>query len=128
MIGSEACIDFGVINIFKAISESRLSVFSYESTGVLENLSLNLPLVCFWHNGLDDLFSDAIPYYKLLIDVGILHESPESAAEHIKKYWDNIDEWWESEGVQNARKVFCNQYARQADNPIRTLRDLLLQD
>ena len=121
-------IDSGVDNFFIAISKSRLPVFSYESTGVLECLSLNIPLVFFWHNGLDDLFPEAIPFYKLLIEAEILHENPESAAEHIIKYWDDIDGWWDNGKVQNARKIFCDKYAKQVGNPVIALRDLLLDD
>jgi len=121
-------MDYGYINIFKVIPKNRLTVYSYDSTGILENLSLNLPTVCFWYEGLDDLLLDAIPYYELLIDAKIVHLSPESAAEHIRKYWNNIDEWWGSESVQSVRSIFCKKYARKVDDPVHSLKELLLQD
>ena len=121
-------MNYGYDNIFKEIAINRLTIFSYDSTGILESLSLNTPIVCFWYGGLDDLLSDAIPYYELLIDAGIVHLSPKSAANHITKYWDDIDEWWYSEKIQNTREKFCNKYARKIDDPIISLRDLLLGD
>ena len=74
------------------------------------------------------IIPEAIPDYQFLVDVNIVHLDPESAASHINRYWDNIDEWWESEKVQGAREIFCNKYAKKVDNPIRTLKNLLLED
>ena len=43
----------------------------------------------------------------------------------VTQYWDDIDGWWKSEQVQSARRVFCEQYARNEKNPIRTMKQLL---
>jgi putative transferase (TIGR04331 family) len=125
---SNIVIDEGFINIYKLIQRNRIVVHSYNSTGILETLSLNIPTVCFWRGGLDDLLSDAIPFYELLIDAGIVSVSPEDAAIHITAYWDDLDLWWGSEKVQNARKVFCNKYAKRVKSPALTLRNLLVDN
>ena len=41
--------------------------------------------------------------------------------------WENVDEWWVSYEVQNARRMFCEEYARSSRKPIRDLRKLLLE-
>ena len=46
------------------------------------------------------------------------HETPESAANHMTKIWDDIPAWWQSESVQNNRKEFCDQYSRILENPL----------
>jgi putative transferase (TIGR04331 family) len=120
-------IDFGLIKIHEAILKNRLTVYSYDSTGILESLSLNIPTVAFWHGDLNHILSDAIPYYELLIDAEILHLNPENASNHVAKHWDNIDLWWASKRVQDARKIFCDKYARTAKNPVLKLRGLLLK-
>jgi putative transferase (TIGR04331 family) len=119
-------IDNGTHSIYNLIKRNRVVVHSYDSTGILETLSLNIPTVAFWINDLDLIMPDATPDYQLLMDVNIVHLDSKSAASHINKYWDNIDEWWESEEVQNAREVFCNKYARKVHNPIKTLKHMLL--
>lgn len=118
-------IETGAANIKELIVQSRLVVHSYDSTGILETLALNIPTVCFWQGGLDHLLPDAKPYYELLRDANILADSPEQAAELIALHWDNINDWWESQKVQDARKSFCEQYARTAESPVRTLKQLL---
>jgi putative transferase (TIGR04331 family) len=48
--------------------------------------------------------------YKKLFDVGILHVSPESAANHVNKVWSDIDGWWHDQELQNVRLEFCKKY------------------
>jgi len=118
-------IETGIEPILKLRINSRLVVHSYDSSGILETLALNIPTLCFWHGGLDHLLPSAKPYYELLRSAGIFHETPESAALKVAAVWDDVAGWWESQEVQDARKAFCNQYARSEKRPIRTLKRLL---
>ncbi len=117
----ELSIDHGKTNLNYLISKSRLVVQSYDTTGLLENLSQNIPTLAFWQNGLDHLRDSVKPDYKNLIDVGILHLSSKSVADKVNKIWNNIDEWWIQSSVQDARNSFCNKYAKNNDNPAKTL-------
>lgn len=118
-------IDSGQVNIREATEQSRLVVHSYDSTGILETLSLNIPTMCFWQGGLTHLLTEAKPYYELLRNAGILADSPEHAAELVALYWENVSEWWQSKKVQDARKAFCMQYARTEKHPVSTMKCLL---
>lgn len=113
---------------WKLASQSRLLLFSYDSTGILEALALNLPLIAFWQNGLDHLRDSAIPYYEQMIQAGIFHLNPDSAARKVNEVWDDVDKWWMTTEVQNAREAFCSQYSRTSKNPIRDLKKILLEN
>jgi putative transferase (TIGR04331 family) len=121
-------LEAGVTSILKLIAQSRLVVHSYDSTGILETLTLNIPTICFWYGGLKHILNSAKPYYEFLRNAGILLDSPESVSEFIASNWDSVDEWWGSKEVQDARKEFCGQYARIEKHPIRALRKLLTQN
>ena len=121
-------IETGEAPIQKLITKSRLVVHSYDSTGILEGLSSNIPTLCFWNGGLDHLLTSAKPYYELLRGAGILADSPEHAALLTAKYWDNINGWWGSDHVQSARRLFCEQYAVIDRYPVKTLKRLLTAD
>lgn len=121
-------IDNGTTDIRLLISNSRLVVHSYDSTGILETLSLNIPTLCFWHGGLNHLRESAKPYYEKLRIAGILQDSPELAARKVTKIWDDVSAWWNSQTVQDARKAFCKQYARTVIHPVRELKNLLAQN
>lgn len=113
------------LNIRQLISQNRLIVQSYDSTGLLEGLALNIPTICFWRNRLSHLLPSAKPFYELLHNSGILFYSPEAAAEFIYLHWDGISKWWESDKVQDARQVFCEQYAKTTDKPAQKLKNIL---
>lgn len=118
-------IDSGILPIEKLTTQSRIVVHSYDSTGILETLSLNVPTLCFWHGGLDHLLPAAKPYYELLRSVGIIADSPKQAAQFIALNWFDIDRWWMSKEVQSVRQIFCNQYARSENFPVTTLKSIL---
>lgn len=115
------------VRIQDLISQNRLTVYSYDSTGILESLALNIPIICFWHGGLEHLLPQAKPYYELLLNAGILCDTPERAAEMAALHWDDVRGWWLSREVQGAREAFCNQYAVTVKRPIATLKKLLIQ-
>lgn len=118
-------LDFGSRKIKDVIKTSRLVVHSYDSTGILETLSLNIPTLSFWQNNLDHVRDHAIPYYRDLIEVGIFHLSPESVANKINLIWDDVSAWWYSDKVQGARKNFCDQFSVESKNPLRDLKKIL---
>ena len=60
--------DAGEVDIRDLISRSRLVVPSYDSTGMLETLNLNIPTLAFWQNGLDHLENSVKPLYQKLVD------------------------------------------------------------
>jgi putative transferase (TIGR04331 family) len=112
----------------KLISQNRLIVHSYDSTGLIETLALNIPTICFWRGGLSHLLPSAKPYYDLLNNAGILYYSPEAAAEFVNFHWEDLSKWWESKKVQDARKIFCDQYARTSEHPAQELKDILTKN
>lgn len=111
-------------DIYKLVKKSRLTVFNYDSAGLLELLALNVPVICFWRG--DHLLPESKIYYKLLKDSGIVFESFEKVANHINTNWEDIDSWWLSTNVQRARLEFCKQYSRVTKNPISSLKKLLV--
>jgi putative transferase (TIGR04331 family) len=92
---------------------------------MLEALTLDIPFIAFWSNGLDHLRESAVPLYQSLVDVGIIHFTPESASDKVKEVWSDIPEWWNQESVQLARKEFCRNYARKSKKPLRELKKLM---
>ena len=119
-------IDDGTTEFEKLINISKLVVYSYDSTGILELLNRNIPVVAFWQNGLDNLRDSAQPNYNLLLNAGLIHFSPISISIMINKIWGDIDSWWQQDIVQIARNEFCNHYAKESKTPLRDLKNTLL--
>jgi putative transferase (TIGR04331 family) len=115
-------------SFFSLLAKSRLVVHSYDSTGFLETLALNVPTMAFWQNGFDHLVPEAKPYYQELVEIGILHLTPKSISEKINNEWADIELWWNKSEVQKIRNKFCEQYARQIEKPIQELSNLLTKN
>ena len=96
--------------------KSRMLVSTYNATTYLESLFWNIPTICFWNPLHWELNDCAKPYFSLLKDAGIYHETPEAAARQVSEIWDDVASWWESEVVKSARNEFCDQYSKQIKN------------
>ena len=119
-------IEPGTLKIKKLISKSRLIIHAYDSSGLLETLSSNIPTLAFFPYGYDHILPEAIQNYKILEEAGILYRSPKLLSQKIEIIWDQIDEWWQSKYVQDAKSNFCSHYARNALNPTEELKKILL--
>jgi putative transferase (TIGR04331 family) len=109
---SDLHIDDGQTKINQLITKSKLYVSTYNATTFLESFSMNVPTIIYWNPSHWELRDSAIPYFEMLKQVGIFHDSPESAASHVVKIWDNVDAWWNSESVTIALEKFKHRYSR----------------
>lgn len=118
--------DAGTAPIWDLIDKSQLVVHSYDSTGILETLSLNIPTIAFFDQFyFDEISEDALPYYELLESVGIVFRTADDAANHINKIGDDLESWWLSPELQAAKDKFCHQYARRVENPVEIMKEIL---
>jgi len=115
--------DEGTVPIDSLLFNTRIAVYTCNSTGYLEYLAKNIPTIVIFSPDVEPLRNSAIPFFKLLKNVGIYHETAESAAEYINTIWDNVDAWWNSEGVQKARSDFCKVYAFYNDDLLGSIED-----
>jgi putative transferase (TIGR04331 family) len=118
-------LEQGARSIWRLVSEAKLVVYTYNSTGYLEFMAANVPVVIFWDLTLGPLRASSIPDFDELEAVGVFHSTPESAAVHVKKIWNDIEGWWISEAVQNALTKFKNKYCYQSENIVEKLEKVL---
>jgi len=116
--------DAGYTSIDKLINSSRIFLATYNATSFLETFSVNFPTIVFWNPAHWELRSDSVKYFRSLIDAGIFHECPDSAARHLNAVWPNINQWWSSSSVQAARQEFCERYCKH-DNVFAKIVDTL---
>jgi putative transferase (TIGR04331 family) len=112
--------DFG-----KSLMRSRIAVFAYYSTGFLECIAAERPAICFWQNELNDFADYVIKDFKQMERVGLIHFTPESAAKHVNKHWDDVLSWWNNPEVKCVRQDFAEKYARYSSQPVKDLKKLL---
>ena len=119
-------IEGGETTIKKFLINTRVSLFTYDSTGILENLSLNMPTLCFLDNGLKHINERNIEDYNLLIDANILFTDINKLITHLTNYWSDIDKWWLDEKTQlNINKFNSRLNKPGGKNSIRILANIL---
>ncbi len=117
LLGNLIEIDTGKLSLSKMQSQSRISVVTYNETTIPTNLLAGYPTVAFWGPKYVRLTSTAAAIYNELFKAKILHYTPESAARHIADVWENVDLWWTSDEVLQARETFCENFARHSKFP-----------
>ena len=99
-------------HFLKSLYSHKLIIITVNETTFLQALVSGIPVIAFWDPEFHELRDYAIADFNGLHDVGILHDTPESASEYVNNIWNNISEWWEDENVQIMRYKFCQKYAR----------------
>ena len=104
-------IDKGDIKIEKLIKNSRVCLFNYDSTGFLENSLNNVPSMMFLNKFyLNSINQKFLNKYKILQQNNILFDDPMKLQKHLKKIWNNVDQWWLSVKTVNCLKKFNKNF------------------
>lgn len=93
------------------IKGSKLSFYTYDSTGVLENLALNVPTI-FLNNKeyKEDLTINFKRKYELLYENEIMFLNEKKLIEHINFNWEKIENWWMKNERQSAISEFNKNF------------------
>ena len=69
---------------------------------------------------------NANKYYEILKEAKIYFDDQELLAKHINSIWNNHQEWWDSDKVQKAKNIFCNEFAYINKNKVNELKEILI--
>jgi putative transferase (TIGR04331 family) len=105
-------IDYAEQNYFEAINNSKLILFNHDSTGILEILALNKPVLCMWGKGSHHQNEFVKDDYEYLNKAEIFFDDIDKLHNHLIKIWNNPLKWWYSENVQKNLSKFVNLYSR----------------
>jgi len=92
------------------LAKTDLLISGWNTTAYLESMLSNVPTIIFWEPGYFEIRNDAKELFKKLKVVGIFHETPISAANHVKNIWGDIDSWWNDPDVISVRNEFTDKY------------------
>jgi len=62
------------------------------------------------------LKEEAKPYYRLLRDVGVLHDTPEQAADAVVYAYSNVENWWNNSERSRVVQDVCHWCARASSD------------
>ncbi len=95
---------------------SRLLVFDHAGTTLAQALAADSPFLLFWRLSPEHFTPEVLPLLDALRVVGILHDTPESAAKQAKLIWGDVSKWWKS--TLQVRKEWARLHARTSEAPV----------
>lgn len=114
------------INFRKEICKYKLNVFNYLGTTWTESMALDLPTVVFFDSEVYSFKEEFLPLISSLERVGILFNSSDKAAIHVKEVYESVDEWWAREDVQDARNEFLEKFCKYSNTWMSDLKENLI--
>lgn len=97
-------------NYLNNLKKSRLTIFFYDSTGILENLCIDAPTIGIWKRNTNHVRNDFVKKYNLLFEAKILFDNIDKMIAHINNIWTNPYIWWNSKKTQSLINKFNLNY------------------
>ena len=95
-------------------------------TGYLETLALNIPTIIFISKKNNYVIRDDIKnYYQNLKKTKIFFDDEIELSRHINNIWKEPELWWNLKEVQDAIKIFTNEFAYINKDKINNLKNIL---
>ena len=99
----------------------------FHSTSFAFAMAKNFPVITFFPHSKNYLNSSTKKIHQSLVNASICHTSAKSASNFINKTYNNPEKWWYSKKTQDARKKYCNRFARVISNRKEKLKEILLE-
>ena len=109
------------LKTFDLINKAKILIYSFPSTGHLECISANAPMLMFYFNDLSLMNNETKYFFKKFIKFGILHTKPETLYKKLEQIYDDPYSWWSSNEIQSLIKNYSLRYCRQNNNLIEDL-------
>ena len=103
----------------KKISDSfktaRVFVSDHISTTWLEALHSGLPVLMYVDIERLALLPDVVDLFHDLVEVGVIHPTPEAAAKFVSKTYENLDDWWNNVDTQKVVDKLRDYFISESD-------------
>ena len=120
-------VDAGDSQFSSLMQESKLVIVAHNSTTFPETFALGIPTIITWKPSWTEIRDEAKPIFEKLAEVGIFHADPKTLVAHLSQIYDDVDSWWESKEVTEARQFFCAHFSRTSKRPLSLLRRIITQ-
>jgi putative transferase (TIGR04331 family) len=104
---------------------SRLIIYTGLSTGHLESLSINKPLLILVNIKNEPFKKKYHKYILQMKKIGILYDDPYELYKKIIQIYQNVDEWWNSKEIQIFRESYVKEFSKMNYNKINNTVGLL---
>ena len=110
-ISSKINIEKNNSKLFELLKACRCVIHCYDSTGILETMSLKIPTLCIWPNGLNHIQLKYHDLYRDLEKNSILFSEPYKLTETLNNNFEKINEWWLEPNRTKIRNKFLDSFS-----------------
>jgi putative transferase (TIGR04331 family) len=100
------------LTLREVIGHSRIIVCTYPQTTFSEAMHSGVPTILLYTEAYWELISNFDDVVQVLKDASIIFSSPNDAAKHVNKVWEDVSGWWDSEKTVRAREYFFDKCGR----------------
>lgn len=104
-------------SLISIMKKSRIVIFTYNSTALLEALALDIPFCAFWDTSIWGFRPNAARDLDAMQKVGLFHNSEESLVKFVEELSD-VRAWWYSADVELAKAKYKSIYARAGGDEV----------
>ena len=108
------------------MKKSKLIIYSFPSTGHLECISANVPMLMFYFNDLDLMERETKSYFKKFIDIGILHTEPKTLYKKLLEVNAQPNKWWYSNKIQKVVNKYADRFSKKNSKLIEDLSRIII--
>lgn len=124
-IQPEIAIDFGSRPIDELRRTSRLAICTTLGTSEIEQFARNFPTVLMLDPQTHPIRENCQSLFSRMQSVGLVHESPKSASEHITNIWSDANTWWLQDEIQALVAEYLHRFGRKHEHPLRELKKVV---
>jgi len=124
-IQPETAIDFGSRPIDELRRISRLAICTTLGTSEIEQFARNFPTVLMLDPQTHPIRENCQSLFSGMQSVGLVHESPKSASEHIANIWSDTNTWWLQKEIQDLVAEYLYRFGRKHEHPLRELKRVI---
>lgn len=104
------------VDFYRILYDSKLVINTSDYTANLQSLIINIPTIWYWDREYHTIREESKVYYNILYEHGILFYDEDKFLQQLKEVVKNPLEWWNSDKIQLARKMFCDNFCRVTPN------------
>ena len=104
-----------------SLKNSRIVIYSFPSSGHLECIYTNTPMLMFYFNDLNLMEKETKIYFKKFIKLGIIHTNPHKMYKKLKEVYDDPYSWWYSKKVQKVIKDYSQRFCKENNDIVDNL-------
>ncbi len=103
IFSKQVTIDNGGVSPHRRLSNARLAGLACNETTIPTNVMAGFPTIALWDSKYVRLMKQAEAVYKKMSEARVLFHPPTLAAEYIAEIWSDVNAWFNSKLVQEAR-------------------------